>query len=531
MKGYYCLLVIALSFTGLSGQENCTRGNCYSGIGTMVIENVGEYNGGFADRQRQGRGILRYFNGDKYMGNWRAGIREGEGRMVFANGDVYHGMFSGDSFSGQGVLTFANGVKYEGAFLNGFFEGRGMMTLADGTIFEGEWRKNRRHGPGSLIFIGGTKVSGEWHNGRYQMPEAKLAFVERANGLRNCNEVFCELGDGKYTYHDGTRYYGQFAGGTPHGLGTAIYANGSRYDGQWRKGLPHGAGVIQYASGGTLQAVWNDGQPRHRIFQEGDVQAKAVSLPGAAVEQVATERDPRVKIWAVLVGAAEYLHMPLLKYTDDDAYQLYAFLKSPEGGALPDDQLRLLIDEQATIANINEAVRNTFMRADENDVVLFYFSGHGVQGAFLPTDFDGINNQLKHSALRGMIDRSQAKHKIVIADACHSGSLFAFNGPSPAAIQQFYRAFETAKSGTALFMSSKGEEYSLEDGGLRSGIFSHFMIKGLKGEADANQDQIITIVELYEYVRFHVTEFTDHVQTPTLSGDYDQRLPLALTRY
>ena len=531
MKGCYCLLVIALSFTGLRGQGECTKGNCHNGIGSMVIANLGEYNGNFVDRQRHGNGIMHYLNGDKYLGNWRLGQREGEGRMQFARGDVYQGGFASDDFAGRGVLIFANGTRYEGEFENGYFQGRGKMLSADGVVFEGGWEKGRRHGFGSLTFRDGTEVSGKWDHGRYRILEAELNFVERVVELRNCNEVFCELGDGQYTFFDGTRYYGQFVGGAPNGLGTAIYANGNRYDGRWRKGSPEGAGVMQYAGGGAIGALWESGRPKHKIFQEGKVDPRAKTVPVPDNEPSVVDWDPKVRIWAVLVGAAEYRHMPLLKYTDDDAYQLYAFLKSPEGGALPDAQLRLLIDEQATIANINKAVQNTFMRADENDVILFYFSGHGVQGAFLPTDFDGINNQLKHSVLRKMIERSQAKHKIVIADACHSGSLFAFDGPSSRAIQQYYTAFETAKEGTALLMSSKGEEYSLEDGGLRSGIFSHFMIKGLKGEADVNQDQIITIVELFEYVRFQVTHFTDHVQTPVLFGDYDKRLPLAMTRY
>ena len=79
--------------------------------------------------------------------------------------------------------------------------------------------------------------------------------------------------------------------------------------------------------------------------------------------------------------------MPPLRYTDDDAYQVYAFLKSPEGGALPDKQVRILIDEQATRQNILDAMRTIFLRADENDVVMFYFSGHGLKGAsFIPVD-------------------------------------------------------------------------------------------------------------------------------------------------
>ena len=79
-------------------------------------------------------------------------------------------------------------------------------------------------------------------------------------------------------------------------------------------------------------------------------------------------------------------------------------------------------------------------------------------------------------------------------------------------------------------MSSKGEEYSLEDGGLRSGIFSHFLVRGLKGEADKNGDKMVVIQELFDYVYKQVRLYTGNVQTPTLTGSFDNRMPVAAIR-
>ena len=206
-------------------------------------------------------------------------------------------------------------------------------------------------------------------------------------------------------------------------------------------------------------------------------------------------------------------------------------MKSPEGGALRDDQVQLLIDEDATRANILTAVRNTFLKADENDVVLFYFSGHGLQGSFLPVDFDGENNKLHHEELKNLLNASRAKHKLVLADACHSGSLLVQKSSGTnSRLKKYYTAFEATRGGTGLLMSSKGEEYSLEDGGLRSGVFSHFLVRGLKGEANSNEDKVITIKELFDYVHQKVRTYTGNVQTPTLTGDYDENMPVAIVR-
>jgi len=62
-------------------------------------------------------------------------------------------------------------------------------------------------------------------------------------------------------------------------------------------------------------------------------------------------------------------------------------------------------------------------------------------------------------------------------------------------ISTFYEQLAQAEGGTALFLSSKSEEEetSLESSGLRQGVFSHFLIRGLKGEADADNDRLVTI--------------------------------------
>jgi uncharacterized caspase-like protein len=73
-----------------------------------------------------------------------------------------------------------------------------------------------------------------------------------------------------------------------------------------------------------------------------------------------------------------------------------------------------------------------------------------------------------------------------------------------------------------------GNEYSLETSGIRQGIFSHFLIRGLKGEADANGDNVVSVVELFEYVESNVVQATRHRQTPVLSGDYTGNPPISI---
>jgi uncharacterized caspase-like protein len=79
-------------------------------------------------------------------------------------------------------------------------------------------------------------------------------------------------------------------------------------------------------------------------------------------------------------------------------------------------------------------------------------------------------------------------------------------------------------------LSSKKEEYSLESEGLRQGIFSHFLIKGLKGDADTNGDKIVSVTELYKYVYGSVRDYTKMAQTPILAGRFDEDMPVGVVR-
>jgi len=544
----------------------CIKGNCLNGKGTFVYSSGAKYIGTFKGGKMHGEGALYFSNGNKYFGQWNNQYREGKGKMVYANGDIFKGNFKRGKMNGRGTMEYANrsvyegnwvddqatgkgkflfvdGKIYDGGFRNGNLHGEGTMVYADRSKYVGAWKNNQRDGHGTFTESNGQSVVGVWANDQFLDNNAPSNNTEIADNnspsqsssssvpphsdsndksFRDCNKIDCKNGKGKFTYSDGSRYVGTFRSGYPQGEGTCFYSNGDKYVGGWQNHAPHGEGIMYYKHGRVLGALWNNGQVL-RELENGD--------PSIGDEYVEIEQSPDVKIWAVVVGVARYKHMPVLKYTDDDAYHTYAFLKSPEGGALPDNQIKVLIDEDATRSNILRTMRNVFLRADENDVVIMYFSGHGLPGSFLPVDFDGFNNKVGHEEVKQIFRESKAKHKLCLADACHSGTLMAMRDATlKNTLKKYYTAFDNSDGGTALLMSSKGEEYSLEDKGLRQGIFSHYLIRGLKGDADRNNNKIVTIQELYDYVYKKVRNYTGNAQSPTLSGEFDSRMPVAVIR-
>jgi Caspase domain/WG containing repeat len=248
------------------------------------------------------------------------------------------------------------------------------------------------------------------------------------------------------------------------------------------------------------------------------------------------------KVWVLIVGISDYPGISDdLTYCDDDARNIFNFLKTPQGGMIPDNQIKLLVDQNATYENITEWSEKIFSQANENDLLLFFFSGHGAVGNFYVNDEKGNGAFLPHTTLRNIMNQSKAKKKICIADACHSGSWekakkelasAGKNLSNDEMIRLYYSSLTNAGNGLALFMSCQEDETSIDDRELGQGLFTYYYIQGLKGDADKNRDKIITIEELYNYVKEKVSERSltrwKNAQTPKLKGTFDHDMPIGV---
>ena len=555
-----CVVLLSLFVTTIMTAQ-CIEGNCNNGYGVYKFKDGSVFNGKFVKSKFQGYGKMKYSNGNVYEGEWRNDLRSGKGVLKYVNGDNYSGHFKDNVFWGSGVYRYNTGdrydgnwvnnvahgkgkyiftddEKYEGDFFKGEFEGVGAFYYADGSIFIGNWKNSKRNGEGKLHYKDGRKIAGIWRedkmideqNGYTNVSSAISADnggYENNSSIRkrfwkDCNNSHCHNETGQLNYQDGSIWQGEFLDGQPNGTGVLKYADGNKYEGEIANHAPNGEGVMYFDNGQVIAASWTDGYPIKKKHK--------YEKPREETQVVAVDRDDEVKIWAVIVGVSSYAHMPSLKYTDDDAYQIYAFLKSPEGGALPNEQIRLLIDENATRQNILAGMNDVLLKADENDVVLMYYSGHGLPGMFLPIDFDGYSNNISHAEVMDVFKNSKAKHKLCIADACHSGSLLASRSPFTQQLEDFYGEYDKTGGGTALIMSSKSEEVSLETSGLRQGIFSHYLIRGLNGEADVNGNNIVTVSELFAFISVGVKKYTRNAQQPSIAGNYDEDMPISTVR-
>jgi hypothetical protein len=525
-KNLLLLLLTTLSVSAFAQKGECLFGECDFGYGVMVYVNGEKYVGEFDNSKRHGQGVYSLSNGDKYVGTWKNNHQAGEGRLYKKDGAIEGGIWEngklklpqalgskciyGDCENNYGIFIFESGIKLAGNFKAGEPYRQVTVFYPNGAKYVGEFTNYERQGAGILSHPDGLIEEGFWANDTYS--------GSLKTGL-GCVHGNCQDGNGKFIYDDYTTYIGDFENTYAHGYGECYFSDGDYYKGDWQDHVFHGKGTMFYSDGSKQEGIWKAGAFIGKVSAE----------PKRVVSAKGTFTAP--KVYAVLVGVAHYAHMKSLKYTDDDAYRMFAFLKSPEGGALADEQIQILIDEDATKTNILKSLDKTFAKAGPNDVVLFYFSGHGLKGAFLPIDYDGNSNRLEHGEIMSILNKSEAKSKVVIADACHSGSLGGAKGSTAeAVIETYYNAFSKSSGGTVLMMSSKSEETSIENNGLRQGIFSHFMIRGLKGAADVDNDNLVTINELFQYTEANVKFYTNNYQTPVISGQFDKKMPMGVVR-
>ena len=542
------LLLVFLFLSSLALNAQCIQGDCFNGKGTFVYPSGTKYTGQFKNGEIHGQGTCEYVNGTQYTGQCVQRYPEGYGIKTYPDGtrregqwlrgqpintegqvlqlatkgstqtttafDVQSGCVQGNCESGRGVYVYIDGSKYEGEFKNGKLHGQGIWFYPDGEKYIGGFKNNYSHGLGAIYHLDGTQTNGEWVDGEFMN-------IRMANTPEEgCIEGNCQNGIGTYIYESGSaKYVGSFENEVPEGTGTCYYANGEKYEGQWSRGSFNGIGTLFMLDGSKVNGIWQDGTYLGK------------PAPSSSTSSVTpTSQTNDTKVWAVLVGVSNYEHMPALKYTDDDAYRIFAHLKSPEGGALDNDQIKILIDEDATLGKIKSTISDVFSKAGPNDLVMLYFSGHGLNGSFLPIDFDGYNNKLLHEDINALLEQSPAKYKICIADACHSGSMYASRGTVSETLDKYYRTLAQAKAGTALILSSKSTETSLESSGLRQGVFSHFLIRGMRGEADLSTDGIVTIDELYNYIYQNVRSYTGMRQSPVMLGEFDDNMAISVVR-
>ena len=175
-----------------------------------------------------------------------------------------------------------------------------------------------------------------------------------------------------------------------------------------------------------------------------------------------------------------------LQCCNNDADDIASLLEKNEDGSRNFDVYKAT---HACSKNVlEEDLRNLF--ADENDVALFYFSGHGSNGNE-PSIVSSDSNEISMNYILDLANSSRAKNKVIILDACFSGNMG--NG------LLWNNDISTLSKGVTIITACERWQVAVETAQLKHGIFTNLLIEGLKGGA-ANINGKITPASLYSFV-------------------------------
>jgi len=253
-----------------------------------------------------------------------------------------------------------------------------------------------------------------------------------------------------------------------------------------------------------------------------------------------TKISKQGNFYAVVIGIGNYKdsRIPKLKYTTVDAEGIYNALINPEYTNIPKDKIKLLLNEKATYQNIKSAI-GTWLRRNtkQDDTVILFYAGHGAleeDKAYWVTynaDIDDLyGTSISNDEIADLFDRIKTKRLVAFLDSCYSKATInrTAKGRSTDPVTEPFKKFQG--KGRVIITSSDGKQESLELDNLKHGVFSYYLLNALKGNADNDNDGIVLLDEVWDYVKTKVPETAKKygaIQTPMISGSYSAGIPLS----
>ena len=225
------------------------------------------------------------------------------------------------------------------------------------------------------------------------------------------------------------------------------------------------------------------------------IAARSLAL---ALVVIASSAARAVERYAVIIGNNVGARDEVtLRYAEEDATRLYDVLKDL-GGFHPENMVLLKHEDAATVRRaliaMNARVRASEGGTPSQTVLVVYYSGHA----------DGIalhlgGSLLELTELEQLVRGSSSAFRLLVLDSCHAGALTRNKGgrsapPLPIRVEE-----RLPGEGAVVLAASAADEDAQESDDIKSSFFTHYLVSGLVGAADANGDGKITLEEAYHY--------------------------------
>jgi branched-chain amino acid transport system substrate-binding protein len=236
---------------------------------------------------------------------------------------------------------------------------------------------------------------------------------------------------------------------------------------------------------------------------------------------------------ALLIAVSEYESgLNPLPATIKDVEAMQRVLQNPEIGGF---EVECLLNPDPL--QMQTAIENLFLGSQRDDIVLLYFSGHGIkhdngklyfatkstrkheQGEL--SRASTVSADFVHDIIND--NRSRSRRQVIILDCCFSGA-FSPGTKGEDDISLNFEKVQLGGEGRAVLTSSTSTQYSFES------VYTPYLVQGIEtGEADENNDGFISVNELHQYVQRKVQE-GKHEMKPQIQAVIKEGFNIMLTK-
>ena len=199
-----------------------------------------------------------------------------------------------------------------------------------------------------------------------------------------------------------------------------------------------------------------------------------------------------------------------------------AALLGSKHGVFPKKSITVLTDKAADRQAVLDSLQAVFGGASPDDTIFVYMAGHGdvENGDYFfiayDTDVDRIpETGVPLTALKGLFDRTKSRQVCLWLDFCHSGGILKQRRVSVADEWTIIkRTLHVVQGqGKVIYAACNPSQSAYEDPSIGHGLFTHALLRGLRGDAAANGE--VTVSSLYDFID---REIGSHRQRPQFSG-------------
>jgi hypothetical protein len=216
--------------------------------------------------------------------------------------------------------------------------------------------------------------------------------------------------------------------------------------------------------------------------------------------------QPQAHLLAVGIGSYRDDQIPGRKFAAQDAELVAGYFQAV--GGVPGDNVRLLQDRRALRPDIEEAVLDWLpSRVTSESVVIVYYAGQAMvapSGETFLVPHEGSSNSPSRlyplKELHAALGKLRTRLTLLIFD----GSVLRLGGEGKSkrkgASQATGPQWDVGSRNIVRLIGTTGLQAGLEPEKLRHGLFTYYLLRGLKGEADDDHDGEVTLGELAGYL-------------------------------